>query len=353
MKKLLIIIAILALLLSACSTINDTIKLGALLPMSGEAASFGEAVMTGIQLAVDEINSQGGIDGKLLELVIEDDKCGADGAIGATKLTSIDEVDVIIGPVCSSSGGPALPIIQDAKTPAMIIASAPHLTSLGDYIFRVYPSDAFVGSFLANYATNNGYDSVALVSVNNDWGQGIKNSFMEHYKGNIVVNEDMNPGDADARNIVLKIQESNAQLIIMPLYISEALVFVKNVKESGLEIPIIGGDILYSEEFYGNSITEGVRMAVADIGQPEEFMTRAEATGNLVNILTPIGYDAVKLFSQTVKEVGLNNELIKNSLLNTNYQGLSNNIMFDKKGDLSSASYVIYTSIGGEAVMGD
>ncbi|MBI3335780.1 MAG: ABC transporter substrate-binding protein, partial [Candidatus Portnoybacteria bacterium] len=158
---------------------SEPIKLGYIGPLTGELADGGEAGLAGATLAVKEINDAGGVLGRQLELVAEDDKCSAEGVNAMNKLVNIDKVVAITGPDCSASGGPALPIAQKAGVPVVVRwASAPHLTKIGDYIFRVYPSDAFQGKFIAEFLYNDlGKKKAAVVYVKNDWGQGIHDVF--------------------------------------------------------------------------------------------------------------------------------------------------------------------------------
>jgi branched-chain amino acid transport system substrate-binding protein len=113
---------------STAPTTKEPIKIGVLAPLTGEAASFGQNSLAGVNLAVKEINDQGGINGRKVEIVAEDDKCSAEGVNAINKLINVDKVIGIIGPVCSASGGPSLPIAQNNGVPAIITASAPHLT---------------------------------------------------------------------------------------------------------------------------------------------------------------------------------------------------------------------------------
>ncbi|RME53019.1 ethanolamine utilization protein EutJ, partial [Candidatus Woesearchaeota archaeon] len=107
---------------------DSVVKIGVSLPLTGEAASIGESALAGITLAVNEVNAEGGIGGKQIELIVEDDQCSPDGVSAIQKLINVDDVTAIIGPVCSPVAGPGLPIAQEKGIPSIIIATAPHLT---------------------------------------------------------------------------------------------------------------------------------------------------------------------------------------------------------------------------------
>ena len=213
------------------------IKIGVSLPLTGEGASLGTGVKDGIDLAVKEINDAGGVDGRKISIIYEDDKCAKDGATTITKLTSIDDVDAIIGPLCSAAGGPGLPIAQQSGTPAVIFASAPHLTQIGDYIFRIYPSDAFAGRFNAEYAYETlGKQTAAIVYVKNDYGQGLHDTFKQRYTelgGRILVDEGVAQDDTDLRTTATKVAAAKPGVLFTPMYPANGLILMKQPRKPG------------------------------------------------------------------------------------------------------------------------
>ena len=156
-------------------------------------------------------------------MVVEDDRCSSAGANAISKLVSIDNVTAFIGPVCSASAGPGLPIAQNDKTPVIIIgASAPALTKIGDYIFRNYPSDTFQGKFAAEFVYNTlGKKKTAVIFVKNDWGQGIRDIFVERYKqlgGEIVYDEGVIQDATDLKTQITKAKTTNPDILYFPVY---------------------------------------------------------------------------------------------------------------------------------------
>jgi branched-chain amino acid transport system substrate-binding protein len=162
---------------------TGSIKIGVSMPLSGEAASYGEAGRAGLMLALKEINDAGGIDGRQVELVIEDDKCGAAGAAAFQKLITVDKVSALIGPVCSPAAGAANPVSREAGIPNILIgASAPGVAGGDDSTFSGYASDSLQGKFVAEYVYNTlGKKSVAILYVKNDWGEGLQTVFAKHH----------------------------------------------------------------------------------------------------------------------------------------------------------------------------
>jgi len=131
---------------------NEPIKIGYVGPLTGEAASIGSINKAAIELAVDEINAKGGVNGAMLSVIYEDGKCSSAAASAAQKLMSIDRVSIIIGecsPEIASFGPTAM---QNKVLVLSPLASAPKLSNLGSYFFRTYPSDSNQGKFAAEYA---------------------------------------------------------------------------------------------------------------------------------------------------------------------------------------------------------
>jgi branched-chain amino acid transport system substrate-binding protein len=129
---------------------GDTVKIGFIGPLSGEAASYGESMRQGVELAVEQINSKGGIGGKKIEMIYEDGKCaGKDAASAAQKLVSVDQVKFIVGAGCSGETIAAAPIVEPAKVLTLSpVSSNATISTMGDYIFRNHPSDNDAGTML-------------------------------------------------------------------------------------------------------------------------------------------------------------------------------------------------------------
>jgi branched-chain amino acid transport system substrate-binding protein len=334
---------LLLLLITACAAQKDTIKVGAMLPLSGEAANLGAQAKTGIDLAVQEINAAGGINGRMIEIIYEDDQCNAHGVNAMTKLVSVDDVDAVIGPICSAAGGPGLPVAQADGTPTIILAaSAPHLTQ-GEYIFRVYPSDAFAGKFMAQYIKRTGKERVAVVYSKNDWGQGIRDSFVKEFTalGGQVIFEEGLPQDArDARTTVTKLQQAKPEMILSPMYPNTGVIFLKQLRDAGVNAPILAGDAFETAEVIDSGVADGVMLVSGKISNPDEFKAKVQAAGKESEYVTPLGYDAVQVLAQALRKSGTDKNALRAALQETRYVGISNPLIeFDDTGDLKSAQY--------------
>ena len=238
------------------------IKIGLSSPMTGEAASYGEGFSAGAELAVREINEAGGINGSLIELIIEDDQCSAKGVNAVSKLVTVDAVTAIVGPMCSAAAGPGLPIAQNAGVPVIVVGSAPHLTKVGDYIFRDYPSDAFQGKFAAEFLYNDlGKRKAAIIYTKNDWGMGIQEVFAKRFVelgGEVVYNEGVVQDSTDLRTQLTKAKEAGPDVLYFPVYPQNGAAGFKQAKELGLEATIVGGDSFEGEETWQIPEAEGI-----------------------------------------------------------------------------------------------
>ena len=364
MKKVIFICLIISLLvISACgeqTITEETIDVGFVGPLTGEAASWGEDAVAGITLAMNEFN-EGRIDGKKINLIAEDDTCSQKGVNAVTKLINVDNVVGLLGPICSSSAGPAVPIAQERGVPViMITASAPALTTVGDYIFRVYPSDTFQGEEGADVVYNTlGKTKAAVLYVKNDWGEGLKTTFMNNFKelgGSVVYEMGVLQTDKDFKTELVKIKESGADVVYAPIFPANAVTMFKQAEEMGLEIPIVGGDALDGEEVVQSGYGNGVIYTVPQANLPEEFKQRIKALPGFedsqVGIAAPLSYDAAKIMFAAIEEAGTNRVAIRDAIAKTSYKGVSNPfIEFDEIGDLTSAVYDIKIIQNKEAVM--
>jgi len=293
------------------SNLNEPIKIGYFGPLTGESASLGEPGMAGAMLAAKEINDAGGVLGRKLEIIFEDDKCSAQGVQAITKLVNVDKVVGITGPDCSSSGGPALPIAQKAGVPVVIRwASAASLTKIGDFIFRLYPSDTYQSRYIAEFVYNTlGKRKAAVIYVNNAWGKGLEEDFVKRFVelgGQIVMDEGVTQDSRDFRTQLAKLNASGVDVLFVPVYPGNAVAMLKQIKEISLKLPVIGGDIFDADEVIKSPGAEGVMYTVGKMNNSESFRSKAEAeTGKKADkISASMAYDAVKALAKAIQTAG-------------------------------------------------
>ncbi len=321
---------------------KGSIKLGLSSPMTGEAAGFGEAWAGGAELAVKDINERGGIDGRLVELVIEDSRCvTATGATIFNKFISVDQVDAIVGPLCSPTAGAGLPIAQEAGVPVIIGASAPSLTRVGDYIFRNYPSDASQAGFSAEFIFNTlQKKNVAVLYVNSDWGIELKDKFVHDFEalgGTITIIEGSLQEATEVRGSVAKIKDTNPEAVYLALFPQTGAAAIKQLKEANVNVPLVGTDLFATDEIYDVPEAEGVLFTLPISKAPQDFTDRVvEETGRAASEVSGFSYDAVMIFAQAFDAVGTDKDAVRDYLDKLTYEnGVSvSTISFDENGDL-------------------
>lgn len=199
---------------------NDaTIKVGVIAPLTGDGAVYGESAQNVYKIAVDEINAAGGIDGKQIQLVIEDGMCnGAGGSNAAQKLVNVDKVQVIIGGFCSAESIAAVPVATAGKVALFSPASSnPSLTGVSPYFFRNFPSDSSQGAVIAQVAYDSGKRKVAFIQEQTDYSVGIYKAFNDTFTrlGGVVIKEEYAPTVKDFRSQLTKLQSQNPDALFI------------------------------------------------------------------------------------------------------------------------------------------
>ena len=179
--------ALSAALLAAPQASAQDVKIGALFGVTGGLANYIPPIRAAAQLAIDEVNAEGGIlGGQKLRLVVGDTQSAAQGAVdAATKLVNVDNVAAIVGALASGATNAAANSAAVPNGVAMVspASTSPAITKLKDkdYLFRVVPSDSYQGLMLAKLLRSKGINSVALTYINNDYGVGLAGAFRDSY----------------------------------------------------------------------------------------------------------------------------------------------------------------------------
>ena len=229
---------------------EDTIKLGVVGPHSGDLASYGLPSVNAAKILAEQINAAGGINGKKIELLVEDTVCDAKTATDvATKLIS-DGAQIVLGGICSGSTKAALPIYKDSGILVMSpSATNPALTQSGDYdnFFRTIAPDDAQAQLDVDFALDKlGYTKIAVVHDKGDYGKGFaefaKKFLEESGKAEVVLFEGVTPGAVDYSAIVQKIKKSGAEAVMFGGYHPEASKIVTMMKKKRLKADFISDD---------------------------------------------------------------------------------------------------------------
>ncbi len=329
---------------------GETVRIGVLLPLTGDAASYGESENRAIEIAMEEVNAAGGIAGKNLEFVIEDGKCEpAAAGTAAQKLVNVDKVKVVVGGACSGETLAAAEITEPAKV--ILIspsASSPKVTTAGDFVFRTYPSDALAGKIAATYAAQELKTKKAAVFTElTDYAQGLREVFKTTFAaagGEIVADETYTTGAADFKTQVLKIKSAKPDAVyVAPQTLTPGVNIVKQLKENGVKAQIMTAEVLLDRQAVKDNkdVLEGVigvEPAVDWDNNPKanafREAHRAKFGGADPGSFAANAYDAVHLVAEAIAGSGLDTEKIRDFLYGVkDWDGAVGKLTMDANGD--------------------
>lgn len=368
MKRVSLISAVLALGLTACGQDGSTIRIGFIGPLTGDAASFGADTLNGARIAVDEVNAGGGVHGKKVELIAEDGKCnGADAAAAAQKLVNIDKVVAIIGGQCSSETLAAAPIAEAAKVVLISpVSSSPEVTKAGDYVFRVYPSDALKGKALGAYLATAGFKKLAIISENTDYCQGMRDAVKVSLpKGtSLAFDEVVDQGTKDYRTLMTRLQKSDFDVFVANGQSDATVVeMVKQMRDLGMKQQIVGTDTSDSATLgqMAPEAVEGLKpLSVPSLSEDNPvaanyarmFRQRYDEP-KFSMYFTALSHDAAKLAIEQIGVAGTG-ESLKNALYDLkSYDGVVGAFHFDQNGDVVGIPYAMKEFKNGQLIQSE
>jgi branched-chain amino acid transport system substrate-binding protein len=283
--------------------------------LTGPQATFGQSTHHGIMMAFDEINAKGGINGRKVKVLTEDDQSKQEEAASAvTKLISQQNVVAILGEVASSSSLAAGPICQSNKVPMITPSSTnPDVTKKGEYIFRMCFMDDYQGRSLADYvAKTEGVKKAAILTdVKSDYSQGLGHFFEEQFiknGGQVVAKASYANGDSDFKSQLTSVRAAAPQILFVPGYYTDIGQIASQAKELGITAPLVGGDGWESPRlieiggkalegsYYSNHYFYGDTDPVV-----HDFVTKyKDRFGQTPDALAALGYDAAKVLADAM-----------------------------------------------------
>ncbi len=338
---------------------TSPIKIGFIGPLTGDASSLGTVAQAAVQIAAEEVNAAGGVNGRPLQVIYEDGKCNPVAATSAAnKLLNLDKVAAINGGLCSSETAAFGPTAMQNKTIVIsYCSSAPTLTGLGTYFFRSYPSDAYQGKFAAEYAFNTlKAKKVAVVYHVTDWGNGLRNKFAARFKelgGEIVAEEGSPQDNKDYRTSLTKVKGLKPDLVYAPLYPDGGIAFMKQFAELGMKTKVYAGDAWADPKLIAEVSGKGdVIFSEVVMPKSDEFNAKvlAKTGGKAVPICAAQSYDNIKLLAQVMTKFGTDPDKVAEALHGVQYKGVSGDVSFDQNGDLTVAQYVVKKIEGGKGI---
>ncbi|WP_051331166.1 ABC transporter substrate-binding protein [Aneurinibacillus terranovensis] len=352
---------------ASSASAGSTIKVGENLELSGAVASYGQSIAEGVDLAIDEINGKGGVDGKKFEVVKVDNKSdAAEATSAALKLTSQNKVNAIIGSATSGNTIAQIQVATDNKTVVISPSGTnPKITvgadgKVNEYMFRTCFIDPFQGTVAANFAAKklNVKKAAVFADSSSDYAKGLASAFKDQFKkngGQIVDEEAYVAKDTDFRATLTRIKAANPEFIFLPGYYEEVGLIVKQARELGITVPIMGGDgwdspklvQLAGKDALNNTYITNHYSSGDKDPKIQKFVSdfKAKYGGKTPDGFNALGYDSVYFLADAIKRAGgLDPVKVKDALAQTKDLSLvSGTFSLDKNHDpIKSATVLKY-----------
>lgn len=340
------------------------IKIGEFASLTGKEATFGVSSHEGTLLAVEQLNAAGGVLGRKLELLTEDDlsKAGEPATV-VNKLIARDGVVAILGEVASSRSLEAAPICQQNKIPMISPSSTnPKVTETGDYIFRVCFIDPFQGTVMANFAGNtlNAKRVAVFTDVKSDYSKGLAKYFKEGFTklgGQIVSELDFNGGDKDFKAQLTAIKAANPDAIFIPGYYTDVALIAIQAKQLGITVPLFGGDGWESDQLVkiGQDAVEGHYFSTHYAPDVATEKSRAfvegykkRFNGKLPDAMAALGYDSALILADAMKRAdSIDPAKVRDALAATrDFDGVTGKTTINAQRDATKSAVILQVKDG-------
>lgn len=354
------------------SSAASTIKVGLLYELSGGVATYGQASVEGIKMAIDEVNAAGGVNGKQIELKQYDSKSEpAEATTLATKLMTTDKVVTIIGPATSGSFKATIPVANANKIPVVSgSATLDDVTvkdgKVNEYAFRTCFNDSYQGTAMANYATKQRAAKTAVIlrDSSSDYSKGLAENFKKTFTangGSIVGEEAYVTGETNFSPILTRIKGMTYDVIYLPGYYNEAGLIIKQARGLGITQPILGGDgydspvllqqagaaaltnVYFTNHYSSLDKDPKVTKFIADWKAKK---------GSNPSAFHALGYDTGKFVADALKRAGANptGEAVKKAMAETkDFPGVTGTFSMDANHNPVKGIVVIQMTNGVEA----
>src|SRR5246127_3097397 len=337
---------------------QDEIKIGEVNPISGAIVQYGTTCHQGIQLAIDQANADGGVLGKQIALLTEDNQseAGQTSTI-VRKFVTQDKVVAIIGDLTSSATLEGGPIAQTAKIPMVSpLATNPRVTEIGDYIFRCCFIDEFQGRIMARFALEylKSKKAAILTDIKQDYSVGLSGFFKETFAsgaGTVVREQSYSSGDNDFRAQLTSIKAAGPEVVFVPGYYPEVGIILKQTRQLGLTVPFLGCEAWDSPTllqvagkaadgcYFSNQFSaDDPSRVVQDFDKIYQ-----EKFGILPDNFAALGYDAARVVLDAIKRAGsTDSAAIRDALAQTkDFPGVSGDITIDANRNASKPVVIL------------
>ena len=350
--------AVLTVAALACGGDEDVFRIGVMESLTGPGETYGTVANQAKQMAADEINAAGGVNGRMLELVVEDSRCSANDAITAyNKLTEVEGVKIILGTSCSSA---MLGVAPHAEADGVILfsglASNPDIAKAGDYIFRTQISDLEVGITTGNVLWADGVRTLATITESTDYAEGVRRTSVAQFEkrgGTVVAAEQFGSEVTDFRSQLTKLfAEDPDALHVAPQSEFAGGTIIKQARELGFEGPIYADTISVGTtalEIAG-AAADGVKAITADLDpdneKAQEVLANFRERYEYVTLPWHLGsaYDDVYIAAECLKQTNDDQDAdgFRDCMYDITWSGaIGNNYSFDSDGEVVGLSRVV------------
>jgi branched-chain amino acid transport system substrate-binding protein len=364
-------LAVACLMLSVPFTAGaaDTIKLGVPGAHTGDLAGYGTPALNAARLVVDKYNAAGGINGKQIEIIAQDDQCKPDMAVNAATRLIAENVDIVMGATCSGATRAALPMYEDRKIVSISpSATHPDLTQSGQFphFFRTTPSDDAQARLNADFALKAlNAKKVAILHDRGDYGKGLADfvrKFIEEDGGaEVVFFDGITPGGVDYSSTVQSIRRSGADTLIFGGYYPEASKLITDIRRRKMNINFVSADGVKTEAFlalvgkegegvYASSSRDSSDLPIAQAAVEEH----RKAFGSNPGQFFELAYAATQALLNAVEKAGSTEPEAIMKVLRTEYvETPLGKIRFDERGDSIGAGFAMFKVVDGKFVQQD
>ena len=324
---------------------SETIKIGAIGPLSGAVAVYGVEAKNGIELAVEEINAAGGINGKKVEIISEDDEGNPEKSVNAyKKIVTKDKAKIIVGSLTSGCTQAIASLAQAQKVLLVApAATATAITENGDYVYRACFIDPFQGTVGAKFSvdTLGSKKAAVLYDSGNDYSAGLTENFVSTFAANggtVVAKESYSTGDKDFNAQITKIKNAKPDVVYLPDYYGTVALIAKQLRAQGVDTPIVGADGWDGlTDNAGDEVLNGFYSnhyaADSTEGKVKDFVDAYTAKYNSTpTAFAALGYDSVYMIKDAIVASGSTDSTkVRDALKNTNGDYVTGHITFDEK----------------------
>ena len=339
------------------------VKIGSILTLTGDAASYGEMMKEGMELAKKEVLEKNILHGKKLKIYYEDSQFKPKLGISAyKKLVYINKVNAIVNIIGSAVAIPIVPLAEKDGIPILdALSTSPALNNTSNIYMRICPSDDYVGRYIVKWIKELNKTKIAILYMNDDWGLGIQKALTQESKKlklKVILNEGINPGIRIVSGLITKIRIKNPDIIILVCRPRETVVILKTLRQNGILTPVIGTDNMVSNEILQlpGKFLNNTFYCVPKIDKSNKLYKEFEKKfykmyKKYPNIVSAYAYTTLLLMCKAIGNVGLDKEKIINYIINNEHQTILGKLKFDKNGNMISPNYERFMFKGRKRVM--